>query len=90
MLCHETERIKVENIEKVPITFIFGERDIMSDFENQKEFLYQVAAPKNVQWVSNYDHFSFTGHEKDDELQNKILAAFAGDTSSHLRWKRFL
>ena len=74
----------------MPITFLFGDKDELSDLLKQKEFIYQVNAPTNVQFVKGYDHFSFCGREKDQALQAKILAALKGVTESDMIWLKYV
>ena len=68
LLCHETDLVEIDKIDKVPITFIFGGQDKLSDMETQKEFIYNVSAPTNVKIVKGYDHFSFIGRELDNQV----------------------
>ena len=61
MLCHEQPLIEVEEIEKVPVTFIFGEQDDLSDFDYSKELMYEIKSEKNVRFLNDYSHMSFGG-----------------------------
>ena len=65
---HETELVRLEQIEKVPVTMVFGGKDTLSDFDFQKELLYKIPSMESVHFLPEYDHYSFMGHEVDSSM----------------------
>ena len=88
---HETELVRLEQIEKVPVTMVFGGKDTLSDFDFQKEMLYKIPSMEGVHFLPEYDHYSFMGHEVDSSMQALVLKALNGNPApSDDRWLSFV
>ena len=91
LICHEQPLIEVDQIEKVPITFIFGDLDELAKYDYSKELMYEIQSEKSVRFLKGYSHTSFDGAEPNEQLQKMVLETFAGDmTTSDPEWTRYL
>ena len=91
LLCHKQPLIQVDQIEKVPITFIFGEQDDLGKYEIARELMYEIKSEKSVLILKDYNHFSFNGEEPNDQLQKMVLQTFSGEMiKSENRWTSYV